>query len=89
MKYAFIRDHPARFPIEILCDVLRASRSGYYAWSGRPASSTTLHRQGLVEQIRRVHDDSRSTYGSPRVHRSLKARGVACRENTVAKLMRA
>lgn len=88
MKYAFIRDHLTQFPIEVLCDVLHASRSGYYAWSNRPASSTTLRRERLVEQIRQVHDDSRSTYGSPRVYQLLKAQGVACCENTVAKLMK-
>jgi putative transposase len=89
VKYAFIRDHLAQFPIEILCDVLQASRSGYYAWSARPASSTTLRRDQLVEQIRQVYVDSRSTYGSPRVYQSLKAQGVDCCENTVAKLMKA
>lgn len=88
MKYAFIRDHLTQFPIEVLCDVLHASRSGYYAWSNRPASSTTLRRERLVEQIRQVHGDSRSTYGSPRVYQLLKAQGVACCENTVAKLMK-
>jgi putative transposase len=36
-----------------------------------------------------VHEGARSVYGSPRVHRELQARGVACSENTVAKLMRA
>ena len=89
MKFAFIRDHLTQFPIEILCDVLQASRSGYYAWSRRPASSTTLRRDQLVKQIRQVHDDSHATYGSPRVYQLLKAQGVACCENTVAKLMKA
>ena len=89
MRFAFIRDHQADFPVEILCEVLGVSRSGYYAWRDRPPSPTAVRRDRLVEQIREAHRESRSTYGSPRVHRELRALGVACCENTVAKLMRA
>ena len=89
MKFAFIRDHRAQFPVEVLCEVLRVSRGGYYAWSRRPPSPAALRRDRLVEAIRRTHVESRSTYGSPRVCRALKARGVACAENTVAQRMRA
>jgi transposase-like protein len=35
VKFAFIRDHQAEFPVEVLCDVLEVSRSGFYAC--RPA----------------------------------------------------
>lgn len=89
MKFAFIRDHKAEFPIEVLCDVLKVSRSGYYAWTRRPSSPAALRRGQLVSAIREAHEASRATYGSPRIHRALKARGVTCCENTVAKLMRA
>ena len=40
MKFAFIRDHQGEFPVEVLCDVLEVSRSGYYAWTRRPPSPT-------------------------------------------------
>ena len=72
-----------------MCQVLEVSRAGYYAWLGRPESPRAVDQAGIVERIRQVHRDSRETYGSPRVHRALKARGVACCENTVARLMRA
>jgi putative transposase len=71
-----------------MCQVLEVSRAGYYAWLGRPESPRAVHQAGIVEQIRQVHRESRQVYGSPRVHRSLKAKGVTCCENTVAKLMR-
>lgn len=71
-----------------LCRTLKVTRSGYYAWQGRVPGRTARRREQLVEQIRRVHADSRQRYGSPRVHRELRARGVRCCENTVAKLMR-
>jgi transposase InsO family protein len=88
VKFAFIRENKAEFPVEVLCEVLKVSRSGYYAWSRRPPSPAALRREALVERIRAAHRESRSTYGSPRVHRELRAQGVACCENTVARLMR-
>ena len=88
VKFAFIEDHQAEFPVETMCHVLEVSRSGYYAWQQRPASPTALRQAALVEQIQQIHEDSRQIYGSPRVHRELAARGVKCSENTVAKLMR-
>jgi putative transposase len=88
VKFAFVRDHRGEFPVELLCRVLGASRSGFYAWLDRPTSPTAVCREGLVEQIRQAHRESRSVYGSPRVHRELKAQGIACCVNTVAKLMR-
>jgi transposase InsO family protein len=89
VRFAFVREHQGEFPAELLCEVLGVSRSGYYAWKGRPPSPAAVRRAGLVEQVREAHQGSRSTYGSPRVYRELKARGVACCENTVAGLMRA
>ena len=73
----------------LMCQVLNVTRSGYYAWRDRPASNRERRRAELVEQIRTVFDDSRGTYGSPRVTPELNERGTAAAcENTVAKYMR-
>jgi putative transposase len=88
VKFAFIRDHQQECPVELLCQVLEVSRSGYYAWHRRPSSAMARRQNGLVDAIRQAHQASRGIYGSPRVHRELAARGVRCSENTVAKLMR-
>jgi len=88
VRFAFIRDHHGEFPVGRLCDVLEVSRSGYYAWKGRRPGERAARREQLLGQIREVHEENRQVYGSPRVHRDLGAKGVACSENTVAKLMR-
>lgn len=44
VKFAFIRDRKASSPVEVLCDVLKVSRSGYYAWARRPPSPAALRR---------------------------------------------
>jgi transposase InsO family protein len=72
-----------------MCQVLNVSRAGYYAWRDRPASARGRRRVELTERIRAAHDQSRGTYGSPRVTAELKATGVNVSENTVAKYMRA
>ena len=74
--------------MDVMCKVLEVSRSGYYAWRDRPVSARRQRQQELIEQIRSVHDDSRGTYGSPRITLDLKQKGVAVCENTVAKYMR-
>ena len=88
MRYRFIRGHANEFPIGLMCKVLQVARSAFYAWRRRPASKTTVARTALVEKIRNIHGDSRQTYGSPRIHKELEARGTGCSVNHVAKVMR-
>jgi transposase InsO family protein len=88
MKFQFICDHQETFPVQRMCAVLDVSRSGYYAWQARPVSQREMANQELLEQIRAVYAQSHETYGSPRIHRELKGRGISCGENRVARLMR-
>jgi transposase InsO family protein len=71
-----------------MCKALNVSPSGYYAWRKRPVSAREMANRELVKKIEAVYNDSYETYGSPRVYRELKAQGVACSENRVARLMR-
>jgi transposase InsO family protein len=88
VRYAFIDDHRGDWPVTVQCDVLAVSRSGYYVWRNRGPSVTAQRRAALTEQIREVHQASRQTYGSPRVHAELLAKGQACNRKTVAKCMK-
>lgn len=71
-----------------MCDLLDVSRSGYYAWRGRPPSEREMANRELYRKIKAVYDENRQVYGSPRIYHALKARGVTCSENRVARLMR-
>lgn len=72
-----------------MCDVLEVSRSGFYAWLSRPESERSKHHRQLLTEIREIHADrDMQSYGSPRVHRELKARGRRVCRNTVARLMK-
>jgi putative transposase len=88
VRFAFIQQHAEEFPVDVLCAVLEVSRSGYYAWRDRPASSQAQRREELVERIQAAHVDSQKNYGSPRIHRELRDQGIICSENTVARLMK-
>ena len=88
MKYQFIADHRQEFKITAMCRVLKVSRSGYYAWCQRPVSKREMANQKLTAQIEEIHQESRQTYGSPRIHAELADQEIKCGHNRVARLMR-
>jgi putative transposase len=88
MKFRFIAAHRARYGVGRLCALLQVSRSGFYAAQQRPAPARPLANAALLVHIREVHRHSRGTYGAPRVHSELVARGHRCGRHRVARLMR-
>lgn len=70
-----------------MCRVLNLARSGYYAWCKRQGSRRRKENQKLSEQIVEIFEASRGTYGSPRMHEALLARGLEVSLNRVARLM--
>jgi transposase InsO family protein len=87
MKHQFIDAHRHRHTVQILCETLNVSTSGYYAACGRPPSARTQRQTALTARIRTIHTASRDTYGAPRVHIELGIQGIPCSKNTVARLM--
>ncbi len=71
-----------------MCQVLGISRSGYYAWRKRQPSQRSAANALLLAEIRKAHQASRQSYGSPRVHAVLRRQGIKCGKNRVARLMR-
>ena len=87
MRYEFIRVEKATFPVRLMCRLLEVSRSGFYAWLERRESRELNDRQ-LLQLIREIFAQSDKTYGSPRIYRELRARGVRCDKARVERLMR-
>lgn len=73
----------------MLCRVLHVSSSGYYAWRQHRPSARAQADAVLTEQITAIHQQSRQTYGAPRIHAELRAGGIRCGRKRVARLMRA
>ena len=80
----------AAYPLRTMCQVLGVSRSGFYAWRGRPLTSPRGHATATLRtRIRVIHAESRGRYGSPRVHAALHATGLRVGRNRVIRVMRA
>jgi len=88
MRFTFIDQHRDEFRVTCMCKVLAVSSSGYYAWRQRPPSQREEDNKRLVKQIRAVHEHSRQTYGSPRIHAELQEQGESISRKRVAGLMR-
>lgn len=88
MRYRFVEAHRDTFKVERLCRVVGVAPSGYYAWRKRQPSQRQRDNERLIERIREVHQTSRQTYGSPRIHADLREAGEACNPKRVERLMR-
>ena len=88
MRFRFIEDRRADYPVTILCDVLAVSPAGYYAWRSRPESRRSAANREIVDDIKQVHRDTKGRYGSPRIHAELKAQGRGVSRGRIERLMR-
>ena len=71
-----------------MASVLGVSLSGYYRFLEKPESARTLENKRLLFHIRTIYKESDSTYGSPRIHAALLAKGESCSRKRVARLMK-
>ena len=82
-----VSDHQASYPIVTMCKLLGVSPSGYYAWVKRRPSRRSETDAALITEIRAAHGASHGTYGAPRVHAELAAKGTYIGRKRVARLM--
>jgi transposase InsO family protein len=71
VRFQFIAAEKAHHALGLLCRCLRVTRSGFYAWQGRPASARRQRDGRLKVLIRASFAASNQSYGSPRIHRDL------------------
>ena len=76
-----------RYPVRLLCQTLRVSPSGYYAWRKRGLSRRQQENERLLQAIRTMHQQTRGVYGYRRIFAALKAQGIACGKHRVRRLM--
>ena len=88
-RYAQIQQLAAEHPVRMLCDLLGVSRSGYYEWRDRGPGRRQQEDARLAPQIEALFIKKRRTYGRVRLTHELQARGQACGQRRVRRLMRA
>jgi putative transposase len=71
-----------------MAKVLGVSRSGYYQFIRRPPSKRAQENERLLKEIKVIHQESRATYGSPRIHDQLQKQGELCSRKRIARLMK-
>jgi putative transposase len=76
------------FTITRMVRLLAVSRSGYYAWIGRPPSPASIRRVHIEQKVAFFHGDSDEVYGSPRILADLRADGEIISRKTVATTMK-
>ena len=75
--YPFIEAEKAqRRNVKRACELLKVSRSAYYAARGDGPSQRAAQDAELAERVKAVHEESKGRYGSPRVHAQLQAVGA-------------
>ena len=75
--YTFIEAEQAeQRNVSTACALLEVSRAAYYQWSKQIPSARALADQALTERIETIHEQSRGTYGVPRVCAQLRREGV-------------
>lgn len=83
-----IENLAAEHPVRDLCRVLGLARSGYYQWRKHLVSPRQQANSKLLHHIQQAFNDSRHTYGSPRITRHLRRQNIGCSKNRVARLMK-
>lgn len=77
------------YSILALCENLDVSPSGYYDWQKRRSAPgpRAQENETLTQEIQKIHQRSRRTYGSPRIVMELRKKGKRHGRNRVARLM--
>ncbi len=90
MRYGLVKQvREKKMPIRLSCRALGVSSSGYYVWvKGMRRRERAKKDEALIIRIEQIHRESLSTYGEPRIRASLRAEGIRCGKNRIARIMR-
>ena len=70
------------------CELLKVSRSAYYAQRNTTPSARDLEEAELTAAIVRLHEVSKGVYGAPKIHDDLKDEGRQHGRKRVARIMK-
>jgi transposase InsO family protein len=89
-RFAFVAAERGNHAVAMLCRIVGASVSGFYAWlRAIPATQARAEAEAeLCGYIGHVFAAGRRVYGAPRVHAELRRRGRRHSRRRIARLMR-
>lgn len=85
-----MKEHLSEYSLGAMREALDVSRSGFYKWQSKKDEETDKKREDamLKNEIRKIHKESRKTYGRPRLHIALKFKGHECGKHRLVRLMK-
>lgn len=88
MKFGFVAKHRAIWPVELTCEALGVSRSGFYSWLARVPSARSVSDALIGLEVRTSFLSSDHTYGARRVWHDVVSAGHRCGLHRIERLMR-
>lgn len=71
-----------------MANVLRVSRSGYYAWLIRNPSKREIENRDLLERIKKEHNASNQVYGSKKILKQINTSDKSINHKRIERIMR-
>ncbi len=88
MRYQFIDTAKKAYPLTLLCQVMRVSRSGFYSWKNREKSPRQRERERLIPKVKKIDKEAKQSYGARRIAEDLEAQGESCGRTKAGTLMK-
>jgi len=88
MKYAWIKQQAAEYPVNRLCGLAKVSRSAYYDWLNHSPTAQEKDDQELTKILVSAFKKSRATYGTRRLKKELFKQGRITSRRRIGRLMR-
>jgi len=85
----FIKENRKQYSLNLLCEVLKVSPSGYHKWLKKKVSKREIENQRILEIIWFYHNKSKRTYGLPRIYAAMRKQGLMINKKRISRLMRA
>jgi putative transposase len=81
-------EHRTNWPIEVMCETLEVSRSGYYDYVKTQSTDAVPDDLDLLTRIKAIHAETGQCYGSRRMTKALQAEGYQVGRYKVRRLMK-
>jgi putative transposase len=87
VKYVFIAQHKKTWPVDLMCQLLGVTRSGFYRYQRRGGDRIDYYHEELLEAVRDIAKATEDGYGSRRMKAALNALSYPVSRNKAQKLM--
>ena len=88
VKIKFIDDNKTLYDVRLLCNCLNLHHSVYYYHCNHSTNSYKIANQNLDIEIKKIYDESKGRYGSPKITKVLNNKDIKVSQKRVARRMK-